>query len=103
MDGRNEGDISSVLRVVAQVVQNNHNGGNDEFRNLGKLKRNNPSTFKGRYHLYGAQAWLKDIEKIFRGMVCTEEENVQFGTPMLAKETDDWWDNTRQKLKDACE
>lgn len=34
-------------------------------------------------------------------MACTEAHKVQFGTYMLAKETDDWWNNTHQRLEVA--
>ncbi|XP_050889553.1 uncharacterized protein LOC127094821 [Lathyrus oleraceus] len=73
MAGRNDGVIFSVL----QVVQNNQNGRNDEFRNLGKFHRNNPPTFKGMYDMDGAQAWMKDIEKICRVMACSEAQKVR--------------------------
>lgn len=49
MDGRNDGVIVVALQVVAQIVQNNQDRGNDEFRNLGKFQRNNLPTLKGRY------------------------------------------------------
>ena len=48
-------------------------------------------TFKGRYDPDGAQTWLKDIERVFRVMQCTEVQKVRFGTHMLAEEADDWW------------
>ncbi|KEH22052.1 hypothetical protein MTR_7g029390 [Medicago truncatula] len=39
----------------------------------------------------GAQKWLKEIERIFRVMQCSEVQKVRFGTHMLADEADDWW------------
>ncbi|CAL5184130.1 unnamed protein product [Lathyrus oleraceus] len=99
MVGRNDGVIVAALQIVAQAMQNNQNRGNGEFRNMGKFQRNSPPTFKGRYVSDGAQDWLKDIEKIFRVIVCTEAYKVQFGTHMLEEEADDLWDNTRQRLE----
>lgn len=52
-------------------------------------------TFKGRYDPEGAHAWLKEIEKIFRVMICNEEKKVLFGTHMLSEEAEDWWNNAR--------
>lgn len=39
--------------------------------------------FKGIYDLEGTQAWLKEIEKIFQAMVCTEVHKVQFGPHIM--------------------
>ena len=52
--------------------------------------RNHPLTFTGRYDHDGAQKWLKEIERIFRVMQCSEVQKVRFGTHMLAEEADDW-------------
>lgn len=62
---------------------------------------NNLRTFKGCYDQEGAHTWLRDIEKIFRVIACTEAHKVQFGMHMLTEEADDWWDNTCQRLEVA--
>lgn len=72
MAERNDGVIDAALKAVVQAVQNNQNGGNDEFCNLGKFQRKHPPTFKGRYDPDGAQTWLKKIENIFRALDCPE-------------------------------
>lgn len=74
MTGRNECVIVAALQEVAQAVKNNQHGGNDEFHSLRKFKRNTPPTFKGMYDLEGEHAWLRDIENIFRVMVCPEAQ-----------------------------
>ncbi|XP_057452366.1 uncharacterized protein LOC130744192 [Lotus japonicus] len=66
---------------------------------ISKFQRNNPPTFEGAYDPDKAQAWLKAIEKIFRVMNCTGTQKVQFGTHMLEKEAEDWWDNTVQRFE----
>ncbi|XP_058756896.1 uncharacterized protein LOC131630121 [Vicia villosa] len=55
--------------------------------------------FQGKHDPKGAQEWLKDIERIFRVMDCSDAQKVRFGTHMLAGETDDWWVATRQRLE----
>jgi len=55
-----------------QGAQQHHQGGNNEFRVLGRFQKNNPLTFKGRYDPEGAKIWLKEIEKIYKMMVCTD-------------------------------
>jgi len=52
---------------------------------------NHIPTFKGRYDPDGAQKWLKEVDRIFRVMQCSEAQKVRFGTHMLAEEADDWW------------
>jgi hypothetical protein len=47
----------------------------------------------------GAQEWMREIERIFRAMVCTDEQKVRLGTHMLIGEAGDWWDNARQRLE----
>ena len=47
--------------------------------------------FKGRNDPDGALDWLKELELVFRVMDCTPAQKVQYGTYMLAVESDDWW------------
>jgi hypothetical protein len=46
--------------------------------------RNHPPTFTGMYDPDGAQKWLKEIERVFRVMECTDAQKVRFGAHMLA-------------------
>jgi len=74
MAGRNDAAIAVALEAVAQAVgqQPNASVGNDGVRLLQTFLRNHPPTFKGRYDPDGAQKWLKEIERIFRVMQCSE-------------------------------
>jgi len=85
--------IAAALEAVAQAVrqQPNVGAGNDGVRMLEIFLRNHPPIFKGRYDPDGAQKWLKEVERIFRVMQCSEVQKVHFGTHMLAEEEDDWW------------
>lgn len=94
MAGRNDAAIAAALEAVAQAVgqqQPNVVAGNGEVRMLETFLRNHPPAFKGRYDLDCAQTWLKEVERIFRVMQCSEVQKVRFGTHMLAEEADDWW------------
>jgi hypothetical protein len=94
MAGRNDAAIAAALEAVAQAVGQHPNAGvgaNAEVRMLETFLRNHSLTFKGRYDPDGAQTWLKEMERVFRVMQCTEDQKVRFGTHMLAKEADDWW------------
>src|SRR4030043_357045 len=95
MAGRGQGAaIAAALHAVAQAVGQHPNagaGGNDGVRMLDMFLKNHPPTFKGRYDLDGAQTWLKEVERIFRVMPCSDAQMVRFGTHMLAEEADDLW------------
>ncbi|XP_058741425.1 uncharacterized protein LOC131613802 [Vicia villosa] len=85
---------------MAQAMQNQPNvGAIDESRSLATFQRENPPTFKGRYDPDGAQAWLKEMEQIFRVMDCSATQKVGHGTHMMAGEADDWWLETRQMVE----
>lgn len=93
MAGRNDDAIAAALEFVAEAVQQQPQAGdgNGEVRMLETFLRNHPPAFKGRYDPDGAQEWLKEVERIFRVMQCSEVQKVRFGTHMLAEEADDWW------------
>lgn len=88
--------MDNVMAQANAVLYANHNQncGTDEFHVLGKFKKNNPSTFKGRYDPEGAQAWILESEKIFRVMACTDAHEVLYETYMLYEE-----DNIHRRKK----
>ncbi|KAK2359561.1 hypothetical protein QL285_084922 [Trifolium repens] len=109
MAGRNDAAIAQAMIAMAQALaqsnaalaaQQGQQGGVDEQR-LDRFRRNNPPTFKGMHDPEGAQDWMQEIERIFRAMVCTDEQKVRLETHMLVGEAGDWWDNARQRLEVA--
>src|SRR3954469_4265289 len=100
MAGRNDAAIAAALEAMAQVLENQQNGGESAAsRSLSTFQRENPPVFKGTYDPDGALTWLKETEMIFRVMDCTSEPKVRYGTHMLAVEADDWWLETRRRLE----
>lgn len=66
MAGRNDVATGATLEEMAQAMQNQPNpGAIDESQSLATFQRDNSPTFKGRDDLDGAQAWLKEMERIF--------------------------------------
>ena len=49
------------------------------------------------------QEWLKDIERIIQVMDYSDAQKVRFGTHMLAREENDWWVATFQRLEGTRE
>jgi hypothetical protein len=106
MGGRNDAAVAAALEAVAQAIGQQQNAGagvNADVRMLEAFLRNHPPTFKGRYDPDGAQTWLKEIERFFRVMQCTDDQKVRFGTHMLAEEADDWWVSTQTTLEQEDE
>jgi hypothetical protein len=106
MAGRNDAAVAAALEAVAQAIGQQQNAGagvNADVRMFEAFLRNHPPTFKGRYDPDGAQTWLKEIERVFRVMQCTDDQKVRFGTHMLAEEADDWWVSTQTTLEQEDE
>src|ERR1051325_1390836 len=100
MVGRNDVAIAAVLEAMAHALENQLNAGGDAgSRSLATFQRENPPVFKGKHDPDGALEWLKEIERIFRVMDCTQAQKVRYGTHMLASEADDWWPETCQRLE----
>ncbi|XP_028215148.1 uncharacterized protein LOC114397257 [Glycine soja] len=102
MAARNERErlLTEALNNLAQVMANQGGGGGATmYHRLDRFQRNNPPTFKGGYDPEGVEAWLREIEKIFRVMECQDHQKVLFATHMLADEAEYWWENTRSRLE----
>lgn len=58
-----------------------------------------PPSFKRSTDPIEAEAWVKQIHKIFGVINCSEAQKVPFATFMLEGEADYWWDMTKRILK----
>ena len=88
---RNEWEqrLTEALNNLALVMANQEgDGGAVVYHGLDRFQRNNPPTFKGGYDPKGAEAWLREIEKIFRVTECQDQQKVLFDTHMLADEAE---------------
>ncbi|MQL83076.1 hypothetical protein Taro_015561 [Colocasia esculenta] len=56
-----------------------------------RFRRMTPPFFKGESDPILAKSWLRESEKIFRAIRCTEEKRVTLATYMLQKRADVWW------------
>ncbi|XP_073224792.1 uncharacterized protein [Cicer arietinum] len=90
-----------AAQAVAQATTYSGGQGNmqiNEFMVMDRFHKANPPSFEGHYNPNGAQKWLQEVEKIFRGVACPEGQKVHLGTFMLTEEAEHWWDNARQQL-----
>ncbi|XP_058753209.1 uncharacterized protein LOC131626411 [Vicia villosa] len=79
MAGRNDAVIAAALEAMAQALEHQPNAGeNAGSRSLANFQRENPPVFKGKHDPDGALEWLKEIERIFRVMDCTQAQKVRY-------------------------
>ena len=67
--------LTEALNNLAQVMANQGgSGGATVYHGLDRFQRNNPPTFNGGYDPEGAEAWLRESEKIFRVSECQDHQ-----------------------------
>ena len=91
------GDIASLLRQQVQTTNNIINqrqvptpqgsGGGDVLERFRRLR---PPVFKGQADYLEADNWKNQMEKLFDGMRCTDEDRVVLAVYMLEGEVDHW-------------
>ncbi|MQM15429.1 hypothetical protein Taro_048373, partial [Colocasia esculenta] len=71
----------------AQVPAQDHGGPSI----IERFKRMLLPSFKGESDPLLAESWMREIEKIFRAIRCTNEDKVTLATYMLQERADVWW------------
>ncbi|KAF7801134.1 Transposon Ty3-I Gag-Pol polyprotein [Senna tora] len=71
----------------------------DTCRGWVEFQNARPSTFRGEFNPVLAEGWLKELEKIFKVLKCTEEQKVEFAIYMLAGEAEHWWRGAQQLME----
>ncbi|MQL97792.1 hypothetical protein Taro_030490, partial [Colocasia esculenta] len=56
-----------------------------------RFKRMSPPSFKGESDPLHAESRMREIEKIFRDIMCAEDDMVTLATYMLQERADVWW------------
>ena len=59
-----------------------------------KFRRLDPPVFKGEGKPNKVEGWIREMEKIFRVIQCSEEDKVNLASYMLQDQADDWWQTT---------
>ncbi|XP_020084711.1 uncharacterized protein PB18E9.04c-like [Ananas comosus] len=62
-------------------------------RSINEFKKSAPPPFSGATNPDEAENWIKEMEKAFTAMQCTDEEKVRFGTFMLQGRANNWWES----------
>ncbi|CAL0331136.1 unnamed protein product [Lupinus luteus] len=69
-----------------------------QYKGLDKFCRRQPPKFEGGFALEAPNEWIRDLEKIVRALMCTEEQTVTYATYMLSKEAENWWEFPRRQM-----
>ncbi|XP_057426068.1 uncharacterized protein LOC130719458 [Lotus japonicus] len=86
MARRQDQAIANALQRLADILERNENHANGraqpqvqvaeegEYQGLNKFLKRNPSQFKGGYNPDGAHLWIKELERIFGALQCSENQ-----------------------------
>ncbi|GKU88786.1 hypothetical protein SLEP1_g3007 [Rubroshorea leprosula] len=99
-------DMSSIFRDYLQH-QNNNNApqntggnsqqtvdsreGNEQLTLVKQFQNMNLPSFKGVPDPDVAESWVKNLEKMFKLLKCTDGQKVELAVSTLEGEADDWW------------
>ncbi|XP_028087673.1 uncharacterized protein LOC114288365 [Camellia sinensis] len=87
--------MERAITSFLQALQTNINNGTPERREgpvtIKQFQDLKPTTFTGSPNPMVADAWVKDMEEIFRALPCTERQNVTFATFAFKDNTQEWW------------
>ena len=104
--------VEQFLHTVSQMMQRNmqgQGGGSSSHpptheeaprcqgvQLMEKFRRLNPPIFKGDGRPMEVEGWIREMEKTFQVIQCTNEEKVNLATYMLQDRADIWWQATKR-------
>lgn len=107
--------IRMMARIVEQqnilITELTHRGGTPRTEEqerptnegpifvLERFKKLGPPSFQGTTDPLKAESWLKQIEKIFTVIGCTDDQRVVLASFMLQGEADHWWEATSRLMR----
>lgn len=62
---------------------------------LNKFLKLQPSKFRGTANPSELDEWMRELDKIFKTMMCPEEYKVGLATHLFVGEADHWWDSAK--------
>jgi len=65
--------------------------------------KHKPSKFNDKVTPDEAHAWLRECEKIFRVLACTEAQQLSFATFLLVGDAEYWWMGMQQQMQTCQE
>ena len=103
----NDGFFRNFMQFMQNPIMgipvNGGNAGNARTVTVKQFKELGPPEFHGKPDPLQAEAWVKQITKIFDVLRCTEDQKVPFATFMLRGEADHWWESIKRTHHMALE
>jgi len=105
MENSRNHELTEAVQVIrdmaATLLRNQRHEETTESQGLVEFGRSKPPQFSGGYNPEKAELWIREIEKIFQVMNCTEKQKVNYAIFMLIGEAEYRWDNTRKLLENG--
>ncbi|XP_028077579.1 uncharacterized protein LOC114279524 [Camellia sinensis] len=96
-----EQNMERAVTNFLQALQNSMTNGTVErqegLTTIKQFQDLKPTTFIGSPNPLVAEAWVRDMEKIFRALPCTERQKVTFATFTIKDDAQEWWLLTLEK------
>ncbi|XP_028055936.1 uncharacterized protein LOC114260078 [Camellia sinensis] len=93
--------MERVVTNFLQALQSSKTNGTLERRgeptSIKQFQELKPTTFISSPNPLVAEAWVRDMEKIFRALPCTERQKVTFATFTFKDDAQEWWLLTLEK------
>ena len=92
-------ELVDVMSTLAGVLERQTRSSSSRVTTFEEFKKLGPPNFPGTADPVEVEAWLRQIEKYFTVLKCSEEQKVTFAAFMLIKEADHWWQSTQRLLE----
>ena len=66
--------------------------------NMDDFMRHKPAKFNGKATPDDADAWIRECEKIFRVLGCSDEQKLAYATFLLVSDAEYWWAGMQQQM-----
>ncbi|XP_028108984.1 uncharacterized protein LOC114307772 [Camellia sinensis] len=89
--------VTNFLQALQSSITNGTLERREESTTIKQFQDLKPTTFIGSPNPLVAEAWVRDMEKIFRALPCTERQKVTFATFTFKDDAQEWWLLTLEK------
>ena len=98
--GENPATIQNIVQAVNNVLQQQRPKAdhNDKFHVIEKFRKLQPPSFEGSKDPLVAEEWIRELEKIFSLLECSDSHKVSCATYMLKEGASHWWEMTMRTL-----
>ncbi|XP_028076744.1 uncharacterized protein LOC114278812 [Camellia sinensis] len=92
-----ERTVTNFLQALQTSITNGTLERREEPTMIKQFQDQKPTTFIGSPNPLVAEAWVRDMEKIFRALPCIERQKVTFATFIFKDDAREWWLLTLEK------